>query len=414
MPIHYLIRLTLLLLLAPATATATGNPVSTTGWQPLDAYLHQHTAADGFPGAVAVVAMGGQTVFQGHWGHQDIARRQPMRDDRIFRIYSMTKPVVSVAVLMLAEQGKLGLDDPLSHHLPGFSATPRLLEQADGPAQTTAPITLRHLLTHTSGLSAADDQHPAAAQALIQAGVEASSTLEEAAARLARVPLGDAPGTHFHYEGANTLLLGRVVEVVSGQPLADYLQQHIFKPLGMGDTGFQVPADQRHRVVDLPTGSAGALVLADTHSARVPGDRLNAYDNAAGGLYSTAADYLRFASALLAGSDSGHAPALLHSDSLAAMMNDHLGGFFGNTITGFSEGEGFGLGGYVITDPIARGRLGSVGQFGWSGAASTWFMIDRERQLVAILLMQYVGDGHDDRLPSPSTGFYNHVYRALE
>ena len=385
-------------------------------WQALDDYLQQRTGPQGFPGAAALVEQDGQRVFQRHYGHQNIAGTVPMRDDSLFRIYSMTKPVVSVAVLQLMEQGRLQLDDPLSRFLPEFTDTHVLFEPAPGGVYrvpTPRPLTLRHLLTHTSGLSADDEQHPAAARAMSAAEVDTTSSLTELATRLAAVPLADPPGTHFHYDGANTHLLGRVVEVVSGQSLSDYLQQQIFTPLGMADTGFVVPADQRHRVVDLPTGHAGALVLADTHSARHPGDRLSAYDNGAGGLYSTAADYLRFARALLQ-DGSGEGPALLRAETLTLMMSDQLGSAFGAPISGFSPGEGFGLGGYVITDPVARGRLGSVGQFGWSGAASTWFMIDRERQLVAILLMQYVGDGQPQRLPSPSTGFYNHVYQALD
>lgn len=385
-------------------------------WQTLDAYLQQATGEQGFAGAVVLVEQDGQRRFQHQYGHQDIARTQAMRDDSLFRIYSMTKPVVSVAVLQLMEQGRLQLDDPLSRFLPAFAATRVLVEPAAGGVYslpTPQPMTLRHLLTHTSGLSAASDQHPAAASALVNADVEASISLAEVSARLATVPLSDPPGTHFHYEGSNTLLLGRVVEVVSGQTLADYLQQHIFAPLDMHDTGFDVPVGQRHRVVDLATGSAGALVLADTHSARHPGARLNPYDNAAGGLYSSAADYLRFARALLP-DRSQTGPALLRPETLALMMSDQLGGAFGAPIAGFSAGEGFGLGGYVITDPVARGRLGSVGQFGWSGAASTWFMVDREQQLVAILLMQYIGDGQANALPSPSTGFYNRLYQALD
>ena len=404
------------LLIAMLTASCALPCAASDHWQALDDYLQQRTGSQGFPGAVALVEEDGRRVFQRHYGHQDIARTVAMRDDSLFRIYSMTKPVVSVAVLQLLEQGRLQLDDPLSRFLPEFADSRVLIETAAGGVYslpTPRPLTLRHLLTHTSGLSADDGQHPAAARAMIAAEVDSAGSLAELASRLATVPLADAPGTHFHYDGSNTHLLGRVVEVVSGQSLADYLQQHIFAPLGMADTGFEVPADQRHRVVGLPSGSPGALVLADTHSARHPGERLTRYDNGAGGLYSSAADYLRFARALLHdGSDAG--PALLRAETLDLMMRDQLGSAFGAPIAGFSVGEGFGLGGYVITDPVARGRLGSVGQFGWSGAASTWFMVDRERQLVAILLMQYVGDGQINRLPSPSTGFYNHVYRALE
>ena len=209
-------------------------------------------------------------------------------------------------------------------------------------------------------------------------------------------------------------LIAAVVEAVSGQRFADFLQQRIFTPLGMVDTGFEVPAAKRHRVVDLPTTDAdGRLVRADSPSARLPGVRLKAYDNAAGGLYSTAADYLAFARMLLGRAPQGQAP-LLSRKTRELMMADQLGGAFAAPVAGFSRGEGFGLGGYVVTDPAVRGRLGSVGQFGWSGAAATYFTVDPAEDLIAIALLQYVDEGRGPRLPSVATPFYNLVYQAID
>lgn len=404
----------LTMVLAAALCLFTGTAFAADRWQRMDAFLQQTTAAGGYPGAVAVVQLHGQTVFHGHWGHADLARQRPLREDAIFRIYSMSKPVASVAILMLMEEGKLSLDDPLARYIPAF-ADSRLVVGGDAASPRLAPapraITLRHLLSHTSGLAADADTHPVASALLARADLDHAGSLAEVAARLAQVPLADAPGTHFHYEGSNTELLARVVEVVSEQPFASFLQQRIFQPLGMRDTGFEVPASQRARVVDLPTSAAdGSLRLADTASARTPGARLKAYDSGAGGLYSTAADYLKFARMLL-GSGEADGVRLLARKTVDLMMADQLGGFV-PAIEGFSRGEGFGLGGYVVTDPAARGRLGSVGQFGWSGAASTYFTVDRKEGLVAILLMQYLPDG-GQRLPSPATPFYNLVYQAM-
>jgi len=383
-------------------------------WQRLDDFLQASTGPGRFPGAVAVVEHRGRVVFHGHWGHADSAGTRPLDEDAIFRIYSMTKPVTSVAVLMLMEEGRLSLDDPLARYLPAF-ADRQVVIGGDPAHPQLAPspraITLRHLLTHTSGLAAASDTHPTATRLLTAADVDSATSLEDVAARLAAVPLADAPGTHFHYEGSNTELLARVVEVASGQPFARFLQQRIFDPLAMRDTGFEVPAAQRGRVVELPTGNDdGSLRVADTASARSPGVRLKGYDSGAGGLYSTAADYLRFAHMLL-DEGRGNGRQLLSRKTVELMMADQLGGF-APAVPSQGPGEGFGLGGYVVTDAAARGRLGSVGQFGWSGAASTYFTIDRHERLVAILMLQYLPGG-ERPLASPSTRFYNLVYQAL-
>ena len=383
-------------------------------WQRLDGFLQASTAPGQFPGAVALVEHDGRIVFQQHYGHADSAGKRPLQGDSIFRIYSMTKPVTSVAVLMLLEEGKLSLDDPLARYLPEF-ADRTVVTGGDlqHPQTEDAPraITLRHLLTHTSGFAAASDTHRVATKLLTAADVDSATSLQDVARRLSTLPLADAPGTHFHYEGSNTELLARVVEVLSGQPFAQFLQQRIFSPLAMHDTGFEVPLAQRGRVVELPTSNDdGSLRVADTLSARNPGVRLKGYDSGAGGLYSTAADYLKFAHMLLDDGRSGK-QQLLSRKTVDLMMSDQLGGFE-PAISSYGAGEGFGLGGYVITNPAYRGKLGSVGQFGWSGAASTYFTIDREEKLVAILLMQYLPSG-DNALASPSTRFYNLVYQAI-
>ncbi|MCD9085317.1 serine hydrolase domain-containing protein [Stenotrophomonas sp. SY1] len=383
-------------------------------WQRLETFLEQSTGPGHYPGAVALVEHQGRIVFHGQWGHADLAGTRPMQADSIFRIYSMTKPVTSVAILMLLEEGKLSLDDPLSRFIPTFAGTELVGGGDDAhPQLTRSPraISLRHLLTHTSGFAYDSDAHAVATGLLQRADVDSATSLQDVAARLAKVPLADAPGTHFHYDGSNTELLARVVEVVSGQPFAQFVQQRIFEPLRMNDTGFEVPANQRHRVVDLPTSTAnGTLVLDDGASARTPGVRRKDYDSGAGGLYSTAADYLKFARMLLNDGQEGGV-RLLSRKTIDLMMADQLGGFT-PAIAGFSNGEGFGLGGYVVTNPAVRGRLGSVGQFGWSGAASTYFTVDRSEKLIAILLMQYLPEG-DKRLPSPATPFYNLVYQAI-
>ena len=366
----------------------------------------------------------------------------------------MTKPITSVAALMLVEEGKLSLDAPVSRYLPEFAGLRRcfapltshaavekrlakgttgdLLFAAPGrkanPPQSPfcegggrtgeaqgredAGPTIRNLLTHTAGFATAAAEHPQAARLLEQSAPDQASDLADYARRAAQAPLAEAPGTHFHYDGVNTQVLARVVEAVSGQPFGEFLQRRVLEPLRMKDTGFEVPKAQRNRIVDLTTmGDDGKLVLADTESARHPGVRLNRYDNGAGGLYSTAADYLRFARMLANGGELD-GTRLLSRKTADLMMRDQLAGF-DPPLAGPAPGEGFGLGGYVVTDVAKRGRSGSEGQFGWSGAASTYFTIDRKRGLVAILLAQHLPRDGANELPRLSVPFFNLVYQTL-
>lgn len=382
----------------------------------IDAWMAANTAPGRYPGMVALVWHGDRMLVHRAIGYRDIARTQPMREDAIFRIYSMTKPVASVALLQLLEQGRVSLDDPVSRYLPGFDS-PMLVaggtEDAPVLARSPSAPTLRNLLTHTSGLSEDTQAHPVAAALLAHAGLDDATSLEDAARRLASVPLAEAPGTHFHYAGANTELVSRVVEVVSGKRFADVLAERIFVPLRMRDTGFEVPSSQRGRVVDLTTTSAeGRLVVADTASARQPGTRLRARDSGAGGLYSTAPDYLRFSRMLANGGELDGA-RVLGRKTVELMRQDQLGAF-DPPLRGPSRGEGFGLGVGVVVDVAARGRPGSAGQYGWPGAASTWFTVDPQEHVVAILMAQYLRSGdlaHD--LPSLSAPFQALVYGSL-
>jgi len=383
----------------------------------LHAYLRGATGADGYLGAVALIARHGRIVDWQAYGYRDLARREPLHRDAIFRIYSMTKTVTTVAVLMLMEEGKLSLDDPLSRYLPGFDH-PQVMTagDADAPVLRPAdkPITLHALLTHTAGYPAAMKGDEAAVKAMERIDPHGARDLRGFAERMSRVPLAADPQTRFAYDGAALELLARVVEVVSGQPFERFLQQRIFDPLGMSDTGFSVPAAKRTRVVDITTMSEdGHLRRADGPSAKHPGEPLNAYASGAGGLYSTAGDYARFAQMLLDGGTlDGH--VLLGRKTVELMLRNHLT-MLPPPRNEAAAGEGFGLGGYVVLDPARRGQPGSVGQFGWSGAASTYYMIDPQEDLLAILLLQHLprGDGGKD-LPRLSRGFYALVYQALQ
>jgi CubicO group peptidase (beta-lactamase class C family) len=400
---------------APA-ASAQDFGLSTVRLQRLHRFMAAATAADGYTGAVTLVLRNGRVVDWQAYGHRDLARREPMRRDAIFRIYSMTKTVTSVAVLMLMEEGRLTLEDPLSRYLPGF-ATPQVLigGSLDAPKLRPAdkPVTVHALLTHTAGYPAGLKGDELAVRLMERIDPHGAGDLRGFAERMSRVPLAADPGTRFGYDGASLELLARLVEVVSGQPFATFLQQRIFDPLQMRDTGFSVPAAKRARVVDLTRmGAAGRLELADTISARHPGEALNAYTSGAGGLYSTASDYARFVQMLLDGGTLDER-TVLGRKTVELMLRNHLT-MLDPPVTQFSDAEGFGLGGYVVVDVARRGQLGSPGQFGWSGAASTSYSIDPREQLVMILMLQHLPRSDVDRdLPRISRNFYDLVYQAL-
>jgi CubicO group peptidase (beta-lactamase class C family) len=394
-------------------APAGREGLSAQGLQHLDQFVAANTDAHGYRGAVVLVARHGRVVELRAFGRQDLARTIPMKTDAIFRIYSMTKTVATVAVLMLMEEGKLALDDPVAKYLPAFAHL-QVFDggSADAPRLRSArqPLTIRQLLTHTAGFATAPGE--AATTLLERADLHGAASLAEFADRASRVPLAVEPGVRFRYDGTQIEIASRIVEVVSGDSFEHFLAAHVFIPLGMRDTGFEVPEVERRRVVDLGTmGPDGSLVLADEPSAVHPGQRLHAYASGAGGLYSTAQDYFRFCQMLL---DHGRAGGkrLLSRKTVDLMMQNQLMPL-DPPVTDFSDAEGFGFGGSVLLDPVRRGRSGAPGQFGWSGAASTYYSIDPREDLVAILLLQHLPHDGPHELPKLSTRFFNLVHESL-
>jgi CubicO group peptidase (beta-lactamase class C family) len=397
------------------TATPESQGFSAARLQRLDRFMADHTDAAGYPGGVVLVARNGRIVAWRAYGHQDLARRVPMQRDSIFRIYSMTKTVASVAVLMLLEEGKLTLDDPVSWYLPGF-ADAQVVDggTADAPKvrKASKPITLLHLLTHTAGFNAGLPGDEVAGALRDRADPYVATDLDGFSQRMARVPLAADPGTRFGYDGASIELAARVVEVVSGMPFDRFLRERIFQPLRMRDTGFEVPKDQRPRVVDITVmGDHGKLRLDDGPSATMPGAPLRRYPSAAGGLYSTAGDYARFAQMLLDGGELD-GTRLLGRKTVEMMMRNQLT-MLPKPVTQFSDDEGFGIGGSVVLENGRRGQPGTPGQFGWPGAASTSYNIDPKEHLVAILMLQHLPNGKPGDLPRISRHFHALVYQGL-
>lgn len=368
-----------------------------------------------YPGAVTLIARHGKIVDWRAFGHRDLAKTLPMKPDSIFRIYSMTKTITSVAALMLMEQGKLNLDDPIGKYLPEF-AHMQVFDggTADAPVLRPAvrPITIRGLLTHTAGFAVGAEDAVEAVKLLNRANLHQSADLKIYCARLSRLPLAVDPGTRFNYDGVQIVVLSRLIEVVAKTPFNQFLQQRIFAPLKLQDTGFDVPEAQRGRIVEMSsTDRDGHLVPAPNYIGTRPGEMTNPYYSGAGGLYSTAADYVRFSQMLLNGGELDGV-SILGRKTVELMMTNHLT-HLDPPLAEFRAGEGFGLGGYVVQDIGRRGRLGSVGQFGWFGAASTYYAIDPREQLIAMLFMQHIPQDLPRDPPKISATFYNLVYQSL-
>ncbi len=375
--------------LAPVQAT-TISPLVT-----LRAFLRDVVAPGQYLGAVTFVSRDGRTIDWSTAGHRDLARTSPMRRDAIFRIYSMTKTVATVAVLALMEDGKLALDDPVGRHLPEFSGRPE---------------TVRQLLTHTSGFAPPTE------------AMEESADLKAYSEAAARVPGAAPPGTRFEYNSVNSEVASRLVEGVSGMVFGDFLRKRIFDPLRMNDTGFSVPRDKRARIAAMTSTDAdGRLISWPAPDSERPGDPLRPYQSGAGGLYSTAGDFARFCHMLLnngaapspLGEGRGESPRILRAATVDMMMThqltslDRARGPRGTDPPVLSQyNEGFGLGGFVNLDDPKRERPGSVGAFGWSGAAGTYFMIDRKQGVVAMLFTQHIPRGLPRDPPKPSFRFY--------
>jgi CubicO group peptidase (beta-lactamase class C family) len=372
------------------------------GLRRLDQHLASRYIEPGkIAGALTLVARRGEIAWLSPLGLMDRERKQPMRADTIFRIYSMTKPITSVALMMLHERGAFALADPVHRYIPAWEHL-RVHRYGRYPSFVTEPaarpMTIRDLLTHMSGLSYQIMERGPVDEAYRQLGIGGpAGTLRDMVETLATLPLEFSPGTRWSYSVA-TDVLGYLVEVLSGQRFDEYLRTQIFEPLGMIDTGFTVPADKIGRFaanyVRLP-GSTEATLMDDP--ADSPYTRPRTLLSGGGGLVSTAADYLRFAEMLRRGGEID-GKRLLGPRTVAYMTRNHLPdgrdlaslappGSFSETRY---EGIGFGLGVHVIVDPVRVQVPVSAGEYGWGGLASTAFWVDPTEDLVVVFLTQLV------------------------
>ena len=350
-------------------------------------------AEDGtIAGGVALVARHGKVVFVDAFGESDRAGHAPMREDTIFAIASMTKPITCVAAMTLVERGQLGLDDPVTKYLPELAEI-RVLgdskDDKDGELATVPlarPITIRHLFTHTSGFAyggilSADVRLGVAYQ---KAGVQdrTMKTIAEQVTRLAKTPLAHQPGERWTY-GLSHDVLGRVVEVASGRPFDVYLNEVIFQPLGMTDTAFSVPEAKRDRVATIyRTGVLGGPLIA---LPKMYGSET--FFSGGGGLYSTARDYARFAQMLLNGGELDGV-RILKPESLAAMTTNQIGDL--NALMLYKYGLGFGL----EMKPGAVEGQPELATYFWAGFFSTNFWVDPKKDVIAVMLTQILPTNH--------------------
>lgn len=336
------------------------------------------------PGAVVLVARRGEIALFESLGQQDPGTGSPMTRDAIFRIYSMTKPLVSVAVMMLMEQGKLLLCDPVTRFLPEYAGQKVAVEQGGKVELQDAiqPATVQDLLRHTAGLTYEFLGASAVQRQYSQARIASHErTTAEFSQTLAGLPLMFQPGSVWEYSRA-TDVLGRLVEVVSGQTLGHFLRAAIFEPLGMLDTGFGVPATQQHRIAEPfahdPDGGIPMQLLEPRRKAVM--------ESGGGGLMSTAMDYARFLQ-FMRNRGELQGARLLGPRTVDFMTADHLGAIpvNGNLLP---PGHGFGLGFAVRTAPGLAPVPGSVGLYYWGGIAGTSFFVDPAQDLHAILMIQ--------------------------
>ncbi len=381
-------------------------------------FFQSETDKGSIPGAVLLVSRNGKIVYRQAIGYQDRESKLPMKPDAIFRIYSMTKPIATVAVMMLAEEGKIDVMAPVAQYLPEFKDVKVGVEKID-PAggkpileleTPVRPMTVQDLLRHTSGLVYGPFGNKLVHQAYNQANLfDPGQTLAEFVTKIAKLPLAHHPGTTWEY-GMSVDVLGRIVEVVSGTPFDRFVEERITKPLGMTDTAFYLSDAQMPRLaqpqIDPATGKRPDFAQAAVTKEKVK------WFSGGGGMLSTASDYSRFCQMLVNGGEL-NGVRLLSPKTLAVMTSDQLPpaatrvGMLAaaQDLSPLQElGQSFGLGFAVRTDVGHSAVSGSVGDYFWAGAGGTYFWVDPQEKLYAVLMLQK---------PFVEAGTYRRAMRAM-
>ena len=386
--------------LAPGLSAAV-RPMNSAALQRLDDVISRDVANARLPGAVMLVYRDGRVVHERAIGLRDAESKAPMAADAIFRIYSMTKPIVSVGLMMLVEEGRVKLSEPISTYMPEFKTMQLGVEKKDASGTLvleTIPSpripTVQDLLRHTAGITYGVFGKSLVKSEYLKAGIHKNEmTNTQLAQTLAALPLAYVPGTMWEYS-RSTDLVGSLIERVSGQTLGAYLQQRILGPLQMKDTGFTVPAEKQNRVAEpfrIDPESRQPVSLLNLTKPAV-------FESGGGGMVSTAADYLRFCRMVLNGGELDGV-RILSPQTIKFMGSDHMGGDLirassvAGASTGYLPGPGFGFGlGYAVR--LADGETsnaGNAGEINWGGAGGTYFWIDPKANMIAIWMMQAPG-----------------------
>ena len=380
--------------------------VSTQRLALLDALATRYVDEGRVAGMVNVVMRNGNVVYAKATGNRSVGGDDPLKPSDLFRIYSMTKPVTAVAAMQLYEQGKFHLSDPVEKFIPELAGL-KVLNTQGQLVDAQRPVNMHDLLTHTAGFSYGFAPMTDVVDArYVQADLWAAKDLDDFAQRVAKLPLKFQPGTRYHYSIAVDLT-GLVVERISGISFDRYLQDHIFAPLGMTDTFFEVPRNKRDRFLPnyfFDPGSAKPVNVTQAPASRTPRKKVAMQDytdvslfSGGGGLVSTAMDYARFAEAMRNGGRLDGV-RILGPKTVAFMATNHLPK--GAGLAGFGEqpgadapdtGLGFGLGFGVVTSPVTNRVIGSEGEYNWGGAAGTVFWIDPVEELVVVSMIQLMG-----------------------
>jgi len=375
---------------ARAEQPAAGASFSAEGLARLTDYFRNEVATAKIPGAVVLIQQHGKPVYLESFGMRSTVAQTPMTKDAIFRLYSMSKPITSVAVMMLVDDGKIALSDPLSKYIPAF-ADVKVGVEKQGPIGKPAlhleplrrPITILDLLRHTSGITYGFYGESLVRKLYMTSGLfDGDFDNAQFAGRLAKLPLAEQPETLWDY-GHSADVLGRVVEIVSGRSLYEFEKERLFDPLGMSDTGFSVPEAQRARVAQFLPNDRFESRIAGLDDPILP----RRWQSGGAGMVSTSGDYARFAEMLLEGGTLD-GRRYLKRETVRLMTTDHVGpgtGIARDSLYFPGADSGFGLGFAVRT--IATPLL-PAGEFRWDGVGGTFFFIDPRDDMFAIAMMQ--------------------------
>jgi CubicO group peptidase (beta-lactamase class C family) len=372
----------------------------------LDAYMAKAVADGRVAGMSTLLARHGQVVSQKTYGVRSLATGAPMTRDTIFRLYSMSKPITGVAMMMLFEDGRWQLDDPITKFVPEFKALKVMTGTDAASIQVLKrPPTMRQLMSHTAGFGyGLADQHPVD-KLYREKGVLAANGLADMIKRTAEIPLMYEPGTQWYYSSAVDIQ-GYIVEKLSGQKFGEFLQQRIFKPLKMTDTAFYVPADKASRLAAVYAGNPKTGRIEEVKE--LFGGSMPTYleppsmESGGGGLVGTIGDYARFAQMIANKGDLDGvrllSPASVEMMGTNMIPKSVLVGSNGIGATRFTEAVGFGLDFMVVMEPRAAGTLEGKGSMSWGGAAGTWFWVDPTEDLIFVGMIQRMGDTGGDPL----------------